>query len=239
MVGTPGLGVGQGQRAFCFCGGGQLLAHKCRAVRGAEAHPQHGSLFRSISSYGDSGLCQRRRVHKQVGHAGGSGGFEPDLAVESAVGQVVDDEAEWRQGRVFPRVQPHGQQIFCVTMHKICNFQCKRRVAAQMFPHELAVQVDGSLVGRAVKPQKQPRRVRQGQRAAVAADHLVVCGVCVVERQFAAGMGQTHSLAWHGCAGAKGIAPDLGKFPIIAKAVFHRTAIPSHKIATISSSACV
>ena len=46
-----------------------------------------------------------------------------------------------------------------------------------------------------------------------------VCGICVVERQFAAGMGQTHSLAWHRCAGAKVLAPDLGKFPSIAKAV--------------------
>ena len=178
-------------------------------------------------------------MHKQVRHAGFGGCFQPDLTVQPAVGEVVDDKSERRQSRVLARIQPHGEQIFCIAAHKIGNLQRKRRVAAQMLAHELAVYIDGSLVGCAVKPQKQPRRVGHGQGTAVAADHLVVGRVGVVERQFPAGVGQPHRLAGHRCAGAERVAPVFGKFPIVTKAVFHCTVIPSHKIEIISSSAWV
>ena len=108
-----------------------------------------------------------------------------------------------------------------------------------MLPHQLAVQVDLRLMGGAVKAQEYPGRIGNGQCAAVTADHLIVRGVCVVERQFPAGMGQAHRTAVNRFTPAEGIAPLLCKFPMIAKTVSHRTNNPSSKMEIISSRASV
>lgn len=78
-----------------------------------------------------------------------------------------------------------------------------------------------------------------GQCATVTADHLIVRGVCVVERQLPAGMGQTHRTTANRFTPTEGIAPLLCKFPVIAKTVSHRTNNPSSKMEIISSRASV
>ena len=108
-----------------------------------------------------------------------------------------------------------------------------------MLPGRLAVQVDLCLMGGAVKAQEYPGRIGNGQCAAVTADHLIVRGICVVERQFPAGMGQAHRSAVNRFTPAEGIAPLLCKFPMIAKTVSHRTNNPSSKMEIISSKASV
>ena len=108
-----------------------------------------------------------------------------------------------------------------------------------MLPGRLAVQVDLRLMGGAVKAQEYPGRIGDGQCAAVTADHLIVRGVCVVERQLPAGMGQTHRTTANRFTLTEGIAPLLCKFPVIAKTVSHRTNNPSSKMEIISSRASV
>ena len=155
------------------------------------------------------------------------------------MGQVVNDKAEGRQAGVLARVQPHSQQIFCAAAHMVGNFDGEAGVAALMLPHQLAVQVDLRLMGGTVKAQEYPGRIGNSQCAAVTADHLIVRGICVVERQLPAGMGQAHRPAVNRFAPAEGIAPLLCKFPMIAKTVSHRTNNPSSKMEIISSRASV
>ena len=85
-----------------------------------------------------------------------------------------------------------------------------------MLPHQLAVQVDLRLMGGTVKAQEYPGRIGNSQCAAVTADHLIVRGICVVERQLPAGMGQAYRPAVKRFTPAEGIAPLLCKFPVIA-----------------------
>ena len=124
-------------------------------------------------------------------------------------------------------------------MHKVGNFDGEAGVAALMLPGQLAVQVDFRLMGGPVKAQEYPGRIGNGQCAAVTADHLIVRGVCVVERQLPAGMGQTHRTTANRFTPTEGIAPLLCKFPVIAKTVSHRTNNPSSKMEIISSRASV
>ena len=69
-----------------------------------------------------------------------------DLAVQSAIGHIVDHIAERRNVQIFPAVQAHGQQIvllgeFTGQVHG------KGRVAAAMLPKQLAIEIDLGLVG--------------------------------------------------------------------------------------------
>ena len=178
-------------------------------------------------------------MHEKIAHTALRRGLEPNLPVQAAVGQIVDNKAEGRQAGVLARIQPHGQQIFCAAAHKVGNFDGEAGVAALMLPGQLAVQVDLRLMGGPVKAQEYPGRIGNGQCAAVAADHLIVRGVCVVERQLPAGMGQAHRTAVNRFTPAEVLAPVLCKFPVITKTVSHRTNNPSSKMEIISSRASV
>ena len=239
MLSVPRCGVGQRKTAFRrFCRG-QLAAHQRLARTAAEPDAQRGGLLRCFNGqlYGSLGQC--RCVHEKIAHTALRRGFKPDLPVQAAVGQIVDDKAEGRQAGVLARIQPHGQQVFCAAAHKVGNFDGEAGVAALMLPGQLAVQVDLRLMGGPVKAQEYPGRIGNGQCAAVTADHLIVRGVCVVERQLPAGMGQANRAAVNRFAPAEVLAPLLCKFPVITKTVSHRTNNPSSKMEIISSRASV
>ena len=183
---------------------------------------------------------QGGRVDEQIGQAAFCRSFQPDLPVQPAVGQVVDDKAKGWNGRVFTGIQLHGQQVFTLPVHKVCDLHRKAGIAAPVLPGNPAVDPHHCLMSSAVKAEEQPGRSlhrRHPEPFAVAADHLVIGGGGIVQRHLPAGMGQADGLLfWHRQPLAKGFGPVVGKLPIIAKTVFHRGSTPSSKIEIISSS---
>ena len=56
--------------------------------------------------------------------------IQPDLPVQAAVGQVIDDVTEGRDFRVLRGVQPDAQQIFSAQGRRVGNFHPEAGVAA-------------------------------------------------------------------------------------------------------------
>ena len=185
-------------------------------------------------------LLQGGRVDEQVGQAAFGGGFQPDLPVQTAVGQVINDKAKGRNGRVFTGIQLHGQQVFTLPVHKVGDLHRKAGIAAPVLPGNPAVDPHHCLMGGSVKADKQPGRSlyrRHPEPFAVAADHLVIGGGGIVQWHLPAGMGQADGLLfWYRQPLAKGFRPVSCKLPVLAKAVFHRGSTPSSRIEIISSS---
>ena len=46
--------------------------------------------------------------------------------------RVVDDKAKGRDGRVLPGVQLHGQQVFTLPVHKVCDLHRKAGIALSL-----------------------------------------------------------------------------------------------------------
>ena len=137
-------------------------------------------------------IMQGGRVDEQIGQAALCRSFQPDLPVQPAVGQVVDDKAKGWNGRVFTGIQLHGQQVFTLPVHKVCDLHRKAGIAAPVLPGNPAVDPHHRLMGGSVKEEKQPGRSlyrRHPEPFAVAADHLVIGRGGIVQRHLPAGMG--------------------------------------------------
>ena len=222
---------------FCrLCG---LLCQQ-GAVCGLQPDTDRHGCGRKLCRPLHHGVMQGGRVDEQVGQAAFCRSLQPDLPVQPAVGQVVDDKAKGRDSRVFPGVQLHGEQVFAFPVNKIGNLHRKAGVAAPMLPGNPAVDPHHRLMGGSVKAEEQPGRSlyrRHPEPLAVAADHLVIGRRGIVQRHLPAGMGQADGLLfWHRQPLAKGFRPVSCKLPILAKTVFHRGSTPSSKIEIISSS---
>ena len=96
-------------------------------------------------------MGQVRRVHKQVADPRLTGSLQPDLPVQAAVGQIVDDVAEGRNLRVFGGVQPDGQQVVLTQDGGLGNLYPETGVAASVLHQLPTVEKDGSDVGGPVK----------------------------------------------------------------------------------------
>ena len=140
---------------------------------------------------------------------------EPDLAVEPAVGQIVDHEAEGRHRGVLRAVKLYTDAVFPAIAYRVRDLRAKGGVAAAVLAELFAVDKDLRDMRRAVKLQEKPLAavfLRDVQRAAIAVDALVVLGACVMKRRLSDAVGQAHG---HGLSAARQqlLRPVFGKLP--------------------------
>ena len=156
-----------------------------------DAHPRavqhaltdHGRFARNSALH----FCgmQVRRCNKHVCKAGIVSHVEPDVAVQTAVGQVVDDIAERRNIGVLRGIQPHGEKVRSVKPHVIRDLDAKRRVAGAVRDKLFSVHIDRRDMRRAVELQKEPlfaHRFVERERSAVAVHALVILRSRIVLR---------------------------------------------------------
>ena len=173
---APRLRAGNGEygvRALAFC----------KAARAVE-YPQP-----DLAPAADRG--------PDLGHAGRGGDdvyilyivrllyIQPRLAVQPAVGEIVDHEAEGRHLRVLRAVEPHGDAVLPAGDDERAYIRRERRVAAAVGEQLRAVYEQRGDVRRTVKAYKNTLsriRCRDIQRAPVAADRFVMLRERVMER---------------------------------------------------------
>ena len=222
---------------FCrLCG---LLGQQ-GAVCGLQPDANRRGCGRKLCRPLHHSLLQGGRVAEQIGQAAFCRSFQPDLPVQPAVGQVINDKTKGWNRWVFPGVQLHGQQVFTLPVHKVGDLHRKAGIATPVLPGNPAVDPHHRLMGSAVKADKQSGRSLHrwhSEPLPVAADHLVISGGGIVQRHLPAGMGQADGLLfWHRQPLAKGLCPVSCELPVLTKTVFHRGSTPSSKIEIISSS---
>ena len=187
------LSVQDGKADGIVCPADLHLGHQRVRCRGGDEHIRDVALFPQV---------------------------QPHLPVQAAIGQVVDDEAEGRDGRVFSGVQLHRQVDFSAEAGIVRDLQPEGSIAAAVAPHMDAVDVHIGPMGRAVKLQKQPfppPAFRDGQLPPVAANHLIVLRPGIMQGQLLHVVGQPHRLP-RPFPFEEGLAPFRRKFPIVAKA---------------------
>ena len=185
------------------------------AVQDGQAHRvrQGAVLQRQVHQ----GPVQLRGADKHVGQEGGLLHLQVRLPVEAAEGHVVDDVAEGGLVQALPGVQPDGHPVLLPVLHQAGQLHGKGGVAAVVAGRLLAVDKHGGLVGRALKGEEEPLalpRLRYVKAAAVAAHHLVVVLVGVVEGEHLAGVGQPHRSALPPAV-EKRLVKCLGKRPVV------------------------
>ena len=144
--------------------------------------------------------------------------IQPDLPVQAAVGQIVDDMAEGRNFRVFGGVQPDGQQVVFPQPGGFGNLYPKTGVAASMLHQFPTVEKDGSDVGGPVKLEENvlSRQLSpQGQDFPIAAEALIGLRIGVVKGNLLHGVGQAHGNSLSLTQG-KAVEPFRRKLPIVA-----------------------
>ena len=159
-----------------------------------------------------------RRGDEQVFDVAFFPDVQPDLPVQAAVGQVVDDVAEGRNFRIFGGVQTDGQQVVLPQPDGLGDLHPEAGVAAPVFHQLPTVEEDGGDVGRTVKLEEQvlSRQLRpQAQDFPVAAEALVDLGIGIVKGNFLHGVGQAHGDTLP-IAQGKAVKPFRRKFPIVA-----------------------
>ena len=141
--------------------------------------------------------------------------LERDLAVQSAVGHVVDHLAERRKIQRFTRVQLHRKERRRIVGDKL---RFKGGVAALVLAKELAVQIDLGVVRRGAEADKGffVAAIAQIEPLAVAADHLVNALVKIVIGDQLAGVRQAHGLAG-AFAVEKAAVTGAHKLPVIVQ----------------------
>ena len=178
------------------------------------------------------------RGHIDVLHQRRAPQIQPGLPVQSAVGQIVYDKAEGRNGGILGGVQLHGDPVF-TGPEQFRNLGPKSGVAAAVAGSLPAVDIQCGDVTGTVKLEKYPfaQVFREGQDAPVAADHLVAVAVGEVQGHLLAGMWQGYLLCGQPEV-QKILAPLFGKFPGAANAVFHRVLsfIPFMRMSIMASS---
>ena len=158
------------------------------------------------------------RLHEHVENAGFLPALEPDLAVEPAVGHVVDHEAERRLVETLTAVDHDGDLTGFARLQREADF--KRRVSAGVLGELLTVEVHLGVMPRRADAEKDVLVrpvVRNRHGLAVAADHLIDLIVKVMIGGLLARVGQIHG---HGFAGetlAEGLGKPLRELPVPAE----------------------
>ena len=144
--------------------------------------------------------------------------IQPDLPVQAAEGQIVDDEAEGGDLRVLGGVQLYGDAVVTLA-DQVGDLKAEGGIAAAVMGGLHAVDIDGGDVPRAVKLEEQPLAGHffgNGQRFPVAADHLIAVGTCIMQGQLSRGVGKLHGFK-AAKTGREIVGPGGGEFPVSAK----------------------
>ena len=165
------------------------------------------------------------RLHEHVENAGLLPALEPDLAVQPAVGHIVDHEAEGRLVETLAAVDHDGDLARLARLQR--QGDLKGRVAAGVRAELLAVAVDLGIMSRRADAEKDVLVrpvVRDRHAFAVAADHLIDLIVKVMIGGFSARVGQIHGHRLAGETLREGLGKALGKLPVPAegKSFSHR-----------------
>ncbi len=169
---------------------------------------------------GDLGARKRRRCNEHVLDHVRAADIQPYLAVQPAVSEIVQHEAERRHGGIFGRVEPHGEAVFHAVAHGGRDLHAKGRVAAGMLGDSRR-----SNIPRQSAPRRQTaergacrdtRAARRGPVGNRRCRHSPPA-FCIVQRHFPAVCGRSTSGKASLAVGKAG-APLAGEFPIAAKA---------------------
>ena len=150
--------------------------------------------------------------------------FQPDLPVNAAVGQVVDDKTEGRHRRIFRGVQLHGDDIVLTIADMVGDIHPEGGIAAAVGIQLLAVDIHGGNMGSAVEPDKVPLTPEgfvKHDGMPVAADHLIAFMVGIVQGHFLHVVRDPHLLTGS-FTQRKTVKPFRGKLPLgCTKAELH------------------
>ena len=152
-----------------------------------------------------------RGTHEHVVDVGLLRDLQPHLAVQPAVGHVVDDVTERRDVLALTGVDLDGELRFPADCQRAGQLHAERRVPAAVLAELHAVREHLRAVSRRADAEEHaPARphLRRGDAFAIAADHLIDALVEVVVGRFAAGVGQRDG------DGIAEILKMLRKFPI-------------------------
>ena len=163
-----------------------------------------------------------RRLHEHVCGADRVAHIEPHVAIQPAVGQVIDDVAERRDLGILGRIEPHGDEVRAVEPHGVRDLHAKRGVAGAVRRQLLAVYKHRRDMCRAVELQKETfsaKRFVERKRFAIAVDALVILRsrVMLRDRTGIVRKPDRLSLAF---AEAEAVRPHRGKFPAVTE-FFH------------------
>ena len=145
--------------------------------------------------------------------------IQPNLPVQSAVGQIVHDKTKGRHVTIFCGVQLHSQQVLPAGNGCTGDLHPEAGIAAAVGRQLLTVQVNNSNVGSAVKLQEyvlSRQFFAQLQLPPVAADHLIGIMIRVVLRAVLHIMGQPDSSPLPFSL-RKAVEPVGDEFPVVAK----------------------
>lgn len=125
-------------------------------------------------------------MEEKVGNAALPGDFQGHGPVDAAVGQIVDDVAEGGLVEGLPAVQTDTDHIFPAEVKMFRQFCGEGRISAAVAEDLPAVAVDRGLVGGGAEMEEYPpaRPVGgDGQGMQIAAHHLIILLVQVIQRQ--------------------------------------------------------
>ena len=145
---------------------------------------QNGFFFRidQLDPVGAVSPIFRSDPELKLGQIGGShidirnvAGFlhiQPDLPVKAAIGQIINNKTEGRNGAVFRGIQLHRQQVISAIVHRLGNIHPKACIAGAVGGQFPTVHIDRGDMGRTVKLQKKllsPEQIADFQLPAIAA----------------------------------------------------------------------
>ena len=189
------------------------------------------------------------RPHAEVIDEGGAAHLQKDFPVQPAVGQVVNDVAERGHVQRFPAVQLHRQVVGFAPAQPVGQVNGESGVAAAVLRQQRPVEIHPGKVGRALKGHPHPfapPAFRRGEKAQIAAHHLIGLFAELVEGQHRHRVGQAHPFKVF----LRGVQRGQRRFimgreipVVVPRDAFHafssrRVRIPSIKRSIMPSMAC-
>ena len=145
--------------------------------------------------------------------------IEPDIAVDSAVGQIIDHVSKRRDCLVFGGIELYCQPVLFARCYIIGDLIPEAGITASMGSKFVSVDIYGRDMGSAVELQEEPFSLHfltDGKQSAVAADHFIVVRINVMQSQHPVGVRKPYRFAFT-LPFRKFFTPLFGKFPVIIK----------------------
>ena len=194
MLAAPGLhpvqAAGDGQGKFPGVDGPP-------PGRGADLGLQGAAHRLAFGSRIDAEISLRSRLDEHIPQPGVLFDLQGHSAVQPPVGQFLGLAPEGRDVQGLAAVAADGEDVFLPQPHHAGEVDGEGGVAAGVMAHPLAVAVDRGVMGRRPDGQKQGAALPAaggGEHPAVAADHLIIVFVAVIEGQGLDGVGQADRL---------------------------------------------
>ena len=180
---VPGAGIGNGDRDPAA-----VHRHGCADVPAAVRYLK-GSLGRGTvrESNDRIGGVKVRSRHEYIGNINALSDIQPYRAVNAAIGQIVYHESEGRYGRILCTVEFYGELYLVSGFPAVGQFYLKCGVAAEVGQFLLAVHEDCRDMSSCLETDKYSLArclIRDDYLSAVAADHLIVPVVGIVQGEF-------------------------------------------------------